>query len=309
MPVTVAAVAARPVFLDGDATTEKACTLIKEAGAAGASLILFPETFIPAYPDWVWRLPAWGDGAYMRRLYENAVTVPGPVTERLGEAAREAHAYVAMGVNELDGGTLYNTLIYLAPDGSLAGRHRKLMPTGGERTVWGQGDGSTLEAVATPFGTVGGLICWENYMPLARAAMYARGIDLYLAPTWDNSDTWIPTLQHIAKEGRLYVISVSPVLQSTDVPEDLRGEIYTAEGEWMSRGMATIVGPDGAVIAGPLSEQEGILYAEVDVSEVLRQRQMFDPVGHYARPDVFTLSVETRPQSSVVFNRSEPGRP
>src|SRR3954452_23350065 len=205
---TIAAVQAAPVFLDRDATTEKACALIKEAGANGASLIVFPETFIPTYPDWVWRGAGGRGGAFVRLLYDQSVAVPGPVVDRLGEAAREADAYVAMGINELDGGTIYNTLIYLAPDGSLVGRHRKLMPTGGERTVWGYGDGSTLDVVATPFGTVGGLICWENYMPLARAAMYARGVDIYLAPTWDNGDTWTATLQHIAKEGRVYVVGV-----------------------------------------------------------------------------------------------------
>src|SRR5436305_8650678 len=181
---TVAAVQASPVFLDRDATTDKCCVLIKEAAANGAELVLFPETFIPAYPDWVWRMPAWSDGRFTRLLYEQAVTVPGPVVERLGEAAREAAAYVAVGINELDGGTLYNTLLYLGPDGSVVGRHRKLMPTGGERTVWGMGDGSTLGVVTTPFGVMGGLICWENYMPLARTAMYAQGVDIYVAPTW-----------------------------------------------------------------------------------------------------------------------------
>jgi nitrilase len=298
---TIAAVQASPVFLDRDATTEKACGLIKEAGAHGASLIVFPETFIPTYPDWVWRLPAWHDEDFARRLYDQAVTIPGPVTERLGEAAREVGGYVAMGVNELDGGTLYNTLLYLAPDGSVAGRHRKLMPTGGERTVWGYGDGSTLDVVDTPFGVVGGLICWENYMPLARAAMYAFGVDIYLAPTWDNGDGWVATLRHIAKEGRVYVVGVSPVLRGSDVPAELRGEIYGGDEDWMSRGFGTIVAPGGEIVAGPLLEEEGIVYAEIDRAEVLRHRQMFDPVGHYARPDVFTLSVNTRAQRPVVF--------
>jgi nitrilase len=301
MSVKVAAVQATPVFLDRDATTDKACSLIKEAAAAGAALVVFPETFIPTYPDWVWRLPAWADGLYMRRLYDMAVAVPGPVTDRLGEAAREAQAYVAMGVNELDGGTLYNTLLYFAPDGSLVGKHRKLMPTGGERAVWGFGDGSGLDVVATPFGNVGGLICWENYMPLARTAMYARGVDIYLAPTWDNGDTWVATLRHIAKEGGVYVIGVSPVLRGSDVPADLRGDVYGAEDDWMSRGFGTIVAPGGDILAGPLVEEEGILYADVDLSAVLRQRQMFDPVGHYSRPDVFTLTVDTRRRQPVVF--------
>ncbi|WP_019877824.1 carbon-nitrogen hydrolase family protein [Sporichthya polymorpha] len=308
MQVTVAAVQATPVFLDTDATVEKATALIKEAADLGAQLIVFPEAFVPTYPDWVWRLPAWSDGRYTGRLYEQAVQVPGPVVTRLGEAAREAGAYVAMGINEIEGGTLYNTLIYLAPDGSLAGRHRKLMPTGGERTVWGYGDGSTLDVVRTPFGVVGGLICWENYMPLARAAMYARGVEIHLAPTWDNDEAWISTLRHIAKEGRCYVIGVSPVLRGADVPADLRGDIYRDatdpdEADWMSRGLGTIVAPGGAILAGPLRDQEGIVVAEIDVERnVPPHRRLFDPVGHYARPDVFTLNVNTRPQPSVRFD-------
>jgi nitrilase len=299
---TVAAVQATPVFLDRDATTEKACALAQEAAAGGASLVVFPEAFIPAYPDWVWRLPAWQDGPLMHRLLDQAVAVPGPTTARLGEAARAAGIYLAVGVNEMAGGTLYNTLVYLGPDGELAGTHRKLMPTGGERSVWGYGDGSTLGVVPTPFGVVGGLICWENYMPLARAAMYAQGVEIYLAPTWDNSDEWVATLQHIAKEGRTYVVGVAPLLRGSDVPEDLRGEIYRADvDDWMSRGHTTIVGPGGQVLAGPVVDREEIVYAEIDTDEVRDQRRLFDPVGHYARPDVFRLTVDTRPQSSVDF--------
>jgi nitrilase len=301
MKITVAAVQATPVFLDRDATTAKACSLIKETASHDARVVLFPETFIPTYPDWVWRLPAWSDGPYVERLYDQSVTVPGPVTEQLGEAAREAEAVVAVGVNERDGGTLYNTLLYFDVDGSLAGRHRKLMPTGGERTIWGYGDGSTLDVVRTDFGVVGGLICWENYMPLARAAMYAKGVDIYLAPTWDNSDTWLATLRHIAKEGRLHVIGVAPVLRGSDVPAALRGEIYGGEDDWMSRGGSAIIAPSGEVLAGPLQEQEGILYASFDPELERVNRRMFDPVGHYARPDVFSLSVDTRPRRPVRF--------
>jgi nitrilase len=177
----VAAVQAAPVFLDRDATVDKACALIAEAAAQGAGLVAFPEAFVPGYPDWVWRTPAWHDGEFAQRLYAGAIEIGSPAAGRLADAAAGSGVYVAIGVNELDGGTLYNTLLYFAPDGTLVARHRKLMPTGGERTIWGMGDGSTLGVVRTPFGVVGGLICWENYMPLARAAMYAQGVTIYLA--------------------------------------------------------------------------------------------------------------------------------
>ena len=228
--------------------------------------------------------------------------MPGPTVQRIGEAAAEASAYVVIGVTEIDGGTLYNTLLYLGPDGRLLQRHRKLMPTGGERTVWGMGDGSELGVVSTPFGVVGGLLCWENYMPLARAAIYAQHCDIYLAPTWDNSDTWVATLRHIAKEGRQFVIGVAPLLRGSDVPEDLRGTLYGLDDDWMSRGYTTIVAPGGEVIAGPVLEREEIVYADLDIAAVQEQRRMFDPVGHYARPDVFTLHVDTRAKSPVVFD-------
>jgi nitrilase len=175
------------------------------------------------------------------------------------------------------------------------------MPTGGERLVWGMGDGSTLGVVPTPFGVVGGLICWENYMPLARAAMYAQGVDIYLAPTWDNSDAWLPTLRHIAREGRVHVVGVAPLLRGSDVPAELRGDLYGGADDWMSRGLSAIVGPDGAVLAGPVAEREEIVYAEVDVSAARVARRQFDPVGHYSRPDVFRLTVDTRRQRPVIF--------
>ncbi len=300
--VTVAAVQTTPVFLDREATADKVCALVKEASGHGAELIVFPESFIPAYPDWVWRTPAWSDTEFVKRFYANAVTVPGATLERIGAAAAEADAYVVIGVTEIDGGTLYNTLLYLSPDGRLLQRHRKLMPTGGERTVWGMGDGSELGVVSTPFGVVGGLLCWENYMPLARAAIYAQHCDIYLAPTWDNSDTWVATLRHIAKEGRQYVIGVAPLLRGSDVPEDLRGTLYGLADDWMSRGYTTIVAPGGEVIAGPILEREEIVFADLDLAAVQEQRRMFDPVGHYSRPDVFTLHVDARAKSPVVFD-------
>jgi len=303
--VKIAAAQATPVFLDAEATVEKVAALTKEAASNDAELILFPETFVPTYPDWVWRVPAWSDGRFTHRLYDQSVEVPGPHTDRMAAAAREASAYIVVGVNEIDGGTLYNSLVYFAPDGEIVNVHRKLMPTGGERTVWGMGDGSTLRVVETPFGVVGGLICWENYMPLARAAMYAQGVDIYLAPTWDNGDTWVATLRHIAKEGRCYVVGVAPLLRGSDVPAELRGDYYEdRDDDWMSRGFGTIVDPYGAFLAGPVLEEETIVYAEVDANIARHSRREFDAVGHYSRPDVLRLNVDTRRQRPVTFTDS-----
>ncbi|MBK5289557.1 MAG: carbon-nitrogen hydrolase family protein [Acidimicrobiia bacterium] len=296
-----------PVFLDREATTEKACRLIEAAGASGAELIVFPEAFIPAYPDWVWRRTPWNDGEsdWFGRLVENSVTVPSVTTAAIGAAARDAGAYVAMGVNELEpnGGTLYNTLLWFGPDGVLLGKHRKLMPTGGERLVWGTGDGSGLRVYETPFGRIGGLLCWENYMPLARTALYAQGIDIYVAPTWDNSDEWISTLRHIAKEGQCWVLGATPCIRGSDVPAEIPGrdEIYGGDDDWMSKGNSTIVAPGGAIVAGPLIGEEGTVTADLDMSLVRRGKRQFDVVGHYARPDIFNLAVRPAPSGPVRF--------
>jgi nitrilase len=309
--VTAAAVQATPVFLDREATVAKACRLIEEAAANGAGLVVSPETFVPTYPDWVWRSPPWGTGsAWFARLQDQAVVVPSAATEALGRSAARAGAYVSIGVNERDpaGSTLYNTQLCLGPDGALLGKHRKLMSTGGERLVWGMGDGSTLEVFDTPFGRLGGLICWENYMPLARYALYAKGVDVWTAPTWDTSDVWVPTLRHIAKEGRVHVVGVAPLLRGSDVPADLPGrdELYGGDDDWLSRGHSTIVGPRGEILAGPLLEREGILYAELDPARARAARVEFDPVGHYARPDVFRLVVDERERVRVTTEQDEP---
>jgi nitrilase len=305
----VASVQAAPVFLDREATIDKACGLIKEAASNGARLIAFPEAFVPTYPDWVWRAQPWDEAstALYAQLFQESVEIPGPATERLGDAARGAGAYVAVGVTERAGSTLYNTVVFLSPEGELIGRHRKLMPTGGERLVWGFGDGSTLTTFDTPFGRVGALICWENYMPLARAAMYARGIDILLAPTWDNSDVWVPTLRHIAKEGRVFVVGITPCQRGLDVPADVPGRnLWRGEDDWMSRGNSTIVDPSGDILAGPLIGEEGILYATVDASAARASRFEFDVVGHYACPDVFQLHVDERALLSVVTPHHDP---
>ena len=298
----IAVVQAAPVFLDRAASVEKACALIAEAGQAGARLIVLPESFIPTYPDWVWAIPA-GEAGLLADLYarflDQSVTVPGPTTDALGQAARHAGAYVAIGISERNseasGTSLYNSLLYIGPDGQILGKHRKLVPTGGERLVWAQGDGSTLGAYETPIGRLGGLICWENYMPLARYALYAWGVQFYAAPTWDRGEPWLSTIRHIAKEGRVYVLSAGIALRRADIPdsETFKARYYAGAEEWINTGDSAIVDPDGQFVAGPLQEAEGILYAEVDPARMSGPRWMLDVAGHYARPDVFELTVHT----------------
>ena len=294
MPV-IAAVQAAPVFLDRDATIEKVGRLTKEAAEHDASVVAFPEAFVPGYPDWVWRTTPWADRTWYARWANETVDVPGTACDALGAIAAEHELFLMIPVNERAGGTIYNSLLYFSPTGELLETHRKLIPTGGERLVWGPADRFGTEVVETTAGRVGGLICWENYMPLARAAMYEAGIDVWLAPTWDNSDVWVASMQHIAKEGRCYVVGIASCLRATDVPADLpaRDEIYGGEDDWMSRGNTLIVDPFGHILAGPISEQEGILYAEVDLETVRQARRQFDVVGHYARPDIFRLDVRT----------------
>jgi nitrilase len=294
-------VQATPVFLDRQATLEKACDLIADAARAGARLVTFPEAFIPAYPDWVWAVPA-GEKRVLDQLYAelvaNSITIPGEETDRLCQVARQSKVHVVMGLNERNaeasGASLYNTLLYLDPLGNLLGKHRKLTPTGGERLVWAQGDGSTLEVYETPLGKLSGLICWENYMPLARYALYAWGTQIYVAATRDNGEPWLSTLRHIAKEGGVYVIGCGMALRKADIPERFEFKRYIPAdfGEWINGGDSVIVSPAGNFIAGPLHEQEGILYAELDPALMSAGRWMLDVAGHYARPDIFDLRVD-----------------
>ena len=312
---TVAAVQAAPVFLDRQATLEKACALIARAGREGARLVVFPEAFIPAYPDWVWTVPG-GRRSLLDELYttlvENSVAVPDQTTRRLARAAKKAGVYVAMGVNERNeeasNASLYNTVVYLDPAGEVMGKHRKLIPTAGERTVWAQGDGSTLEAYDTLLGKVGGLICWENYMPLARQAMYAWGTQIYVAPTWDQSDIWLASMQHIAKEGGMYVIAVCQAFHIDDIPDRFAFKQLYREGTgWINRGHSCIVNPRGEVIAGPVDNREEILVAEIDLRQITAAKRMFDVAGHYARPDVFGFAVHRGDRPILRVTGSDPG--
>ena len=295
--VTVACVQAEPAVLDREATLAKLEDLTAEAAAAGARLVVFPETFVAAYPSsrWARYLAGWADPrakAAYARLVEEAVEVPGPAERRLGEVARANGVWLVTGVNEVDPerpGTLYNSLLYHAPDGALALHHRKLVPTNHERLVWGQGDGRGLTAIPTDVGRVGGLICWENYMPLARFALYDSGVEIYVASTADDGDEWQATLVHIARESRAFVVAPCHFQRAASYPDDfpLRDEIDGTLG----CGGSTVLAPDGSYLAGPLYDEEGILYAELDPARLREERQRFDPAGHYHRPDVLRLTV------------------
>jgi nitrilase len=297
--VTVACVQAEPVVLDRDATLDKLATLTAEAAGKGAELVVLPETFVSVYPSSAWAkaFAGWGDPrakATFDRLVRSAVAIPGPAADRLGEIAREHAVWLVTGVNELDparNGTVYNALLYHAPDGSLVLKHRKLVPTNHERLVWGQGDGGGLRAVETPLGRIGGLICWENYMPLARFSLYESGIEIYLAPTADDADAWQATLVHIARESRAFVVSPSHFQRASAYPADFPLRELIESHDVIGRGGSAILAPDGSYLAGPLYGEEGILYAELDPSRLHEERQRFDPAGHYHRPDVLHLEV------------------
>jgi nitrilase len=290
--VKVACVQAEPVILDRAATIDKLTQLAAEAARGGAKLALFPEAFIPLYPSsrWARYLTHWDGNAkeVFGRLARESLTVPGPDVDRIAAAAREHRLWLAVGANELAGGTIYNVLLLFSPGGELVIHHRKLVPTNHERLVWGQGDGNGLEAVPTPLGKVGGLICWENLMPLARFALYTSGIEIYLAPTADDSELWHVSMQHIARESRAFVLSCCVFQRAASFPE----EVQLAEGaELVGRGGSAIFGPDGSYLAGPLWDEEGVLFAELDPARLYEERQRFDPAGHYHRPDVFDFSV------------------
>ena len=307
-PFKVAAIQATPVFLNRDATIDKGCELIITAGREGARLIAFPESFVPTYPDWVWAVPS-GDEEVLNEVYaeflNNSIAIPSDATDKLCRAAKIANAYVAIGVSERNveasGGSLYNTMLYIDAQGQILGKHRKLVPTGGERLVWAQGDGSTLQAYDTPLGKIGGLICWENYMPLARYAMYAWGTQIYIAATWDRGQPWLSTLRHIAKEGRVYVLGCCIAMRKDDIPDSFsfKQKYYANEEEWINIGDSAIVNPEGVFIAGPVRMKEEILYAELDPRQMAGPRWMLDVAGHYGRPDVFELTVHTEAHKMI----------
>jgi nitrilase len=303
--VRAAVVQDAPVAFDRERTLEKVRVLTASAAGDGARLVVFPEAFVSAYPKGVdfgarvgMRSPEGREE--FRRYWESAVDVPGPATDALAAAARDNQVYLVVGVIERDAGTLYCTVLFFAPDGSLMGKHRKLMGTAMERLVWGFGDGSTLPVFPTPVGRLGAVICWENYMPLLRTAMYSKGIQLYCAPTVDDRDSWIPTMRHIATEGRCFVLSSCQYLRRGDFPEDY-APVHGDDPETvMIRGGSCIVNPFGEVLAGPSYEGPCILTADLDLGDITRGKYDLDVVGHYARPDIFRLHVNERPTPAVV---------
>jgi len=298
----VAAAQLTPVFMNKKRTVNKACDAIIDAGINGAKLIVFPEVFISGYPDWVWLLPN-SKGAELNKLYvelvNNAVSIPDTSTAKLCQAAKKAGINVAIGMHERNtersGNSLYNSILFISDKGKIIGKHRKLIPTGGERLVWSQGDGSTLKTYDTTAGRIAGLICWENFIPLARTALYEQGTQILVSPTWDKSPNWIQTMQSNAREGGHYIISVCMPLKMNDIPDEFEFKKHYPEGrEWVNTGNSCIVSPKGKILAGPLEAEENILYAELDFNEITEAKRMFDVAGHYSRPDVFNFSINQK---------------
>lgn len=299
-----------PVLLNLNASLARAVEIIEEAAAQNTQLLLFPEAFLPGYPTWIWRLRPGGDmslgNEIHQRLLANAVNLDAGDLDPICEAAARNQMVVVIGFNEREsrysGSTLFNSLAIINSDGQILNHHRKMMPTNPERMVWGMGDASGLRVVETAVGRIGGLICWENYMPLARYALYAQEIDILLAPTWDSGDTWIASMNHIAREGGCWVLSTATAMQGNDIPQDVPGrDKLFSDQEWINPGDAVIIKPFGGIVAGPLHQEKAILYADIDVAQARHARKALDVTGHYARPDLFRLEVDRSPRPPVQF--------
>ncbi|PTB97580.1 nitrilase [Marivirga lumbricoides] len=299
----VGCIQATPALFNKDKTMLIVEKWVKKAAQQEVKLLVFPESFIPAYPAGLGfgtvvgsRTEAGRD--QFQRYWKNSIEVPGPETHQIAEWAKAYNMFITIGVTEKDAvsGTLYCSLLYFSPESGLMGKHRKLKPTAAERLIWGEGDGTTIATFDTEIGRLGGLICWENYMPLARMAIYQKGIQLYVAPSADARDSWNATMIHIACEGRCYVIGCNQYFTKSDYPEDLAPHLATDRPEILSRGGSVIVSPLGKILAGPLFNEEGLLTANIDLDEVVRSKMDFDAIGHYARNDVFKLSIEGQPE-------------
>ncbi len=303
-PFTAAVVQMASLPADPLATAEKAAQRLRETAAKGAKLVVFPEALIGGYPKGA----SFGAPIGMRkpegreafaRYHAAAIDLDGPEVALLAEATAETGAFAVIGVIERDGATLYCTALYFDGASGLVGKHRKLMPTAGERLIWGFGDGSTLPTFKTDIGTIGAVICWENYMPALRMHMYHQGVSLYCAPTADDRDTWLPTMQHIALEGRTFVLTACQHITRAAYPAEHESQLGDDPGLVMMRGGSAILSPLGRVLAGPDFSGETILYATIDPAEVMRAKFDFDATGHYARPDVFQLVVDTKAKPAV----------
>ena len=311
MQTKLAIVQTPPLLLDLEASMERTLASLKEAAQAGAKLVVFPEAYLPGYPTWIWRLRPGGDiglsGELHAKLRDNAVDIGRGGLKPLGKAAAEAGVTVVCGMHEIDGEysgtTIFNTVVVIGPDGAILNRHRKLVPTNPERMVWGRGDASGLRVVDTPVGRLGALICWENYMPLARYALYAQNIELFVAPTWDTGERWLASMRHIATEGGCWVISTATALQASDLPDDLPGlkTLFPDPDEWINPGDAVVIKPFGGPVAGPMSKEKGILYADIDTDAARDARRSLDVAGHYSRPDIFRLEVNRQAMPPAVF--------
>ena len=311
--VRAAVVQAAPVAFDREFTLAKVRRLTHDAAARGAKLIVFPEAFVSAYPRGMTFGAVVGNRSaegreWYRRYWESSVDVPGEAVDTLADIARESAAYVVIGVVERDGGTLYCTVLFFAPNGDYLGKHRKLMPTASERLIWGMGDGSTMPVFDTEVGKVGAAICWENMMPLYRTALYAKGVQLYVAPTADSRESWVASMRHIALEGRCFVLSSNQFARRSDYPLDYPSDFPSDPNAIVTRGGSCIVNPLGEIVAGPVYDEEAILTGDLDLDDIVRGKFDLDTVGHYARPDIFELVVNERPSAGVrVEGRVESG--
>lgn len=300
-----------PAFLDKENTIELAVTNVEEAAANGANLVVFTECFIPGYPTWIWRLRPGGDWDVSEKLHQrllnNSVNVGAGDLDSLCEAAAKHKLTIVCGIEERDGElsqtTLYNTVITIGPEGTIVNKHRKLMPTNPERMVWGFGDGSGLKVVETSAGRIGSLICWENFMPLARYALYSQGVEIYIAPTYDSGEGWLGSMQHIAREACCYVVGCGNLMRASDIPDDFpeKDALYPDADEWVNPGDSVVIAPGGEIVAGPMNKESGILYHTLDLAKVSSAKRTLDITGHYSRPDIFQLHVNNQPQSPCVF--------
>jgi nitrilase len=296
----IAAAQLSPVFLNKQKTVDKACFYIEKAAKKSAKLIVFPEAFIPAYPDWIWITPGYNKPVLNKMytlLLKNSVSVPDAATKQISAAAKKNKINVVIGVNERNSdasnASLFNSLLFFNDKGKLIGRHRKLIPTGSERTVWAQGNGETLKVYDTSIGKIGGLICWENYMPLARASLYTQGVQIFTSPTWDSSESWQISMRSNAKEGGMFLISCCQAIAMTDFPDKFEFKaLYPGKRTWINKGNSCIIDPKGNFVAGPVIEKEEIIYADIDLDLIVETKCIFDVAGHYSRPDVFELKIK-----------------